>query len=77
MENLKVQSDAELVNCVLDGEKEAFAALVVRYERLARAVALDVLGDHHTAQDAVQDAFVTAFRKNCRPCGSARLSVNG
>jgi len=31
-----VQTDAELVNAVLDGEKQAFAVLVRRYERPGR-----------------------------------------
>ena len=56
-----MQSDAELVKAVLTGQKEAFAALVKRYERSARAVALHVLGDYHSAADISQDAFVTAY----------------
>jgi len=58
-----VQTDAELVNDVLDGEKQAFAILVKRYERPVRAVALDVLGDFHSATDAAQDAFVKAYQE--------------
>ena len=42
-----MQTDAELVLAVLDGDKQAFAVLVKRYERPVRAVALDVLGDYH------------------------------
>ena len=55
-----VRTDAELVNAVLDGEKQVFAVLVKRYERPVRAVALDVLGDYHSAADVSQDAFVKA-----------------
>lgn len=58
-----MRTDAELVNAVLDGEKQAFAVLVRRYERPARAVALDVLGDHHLANDVTQDAFVKAYKR--------------
>jgi hypothetical protein len=36
----KVRSDAEIVNAVLNGDKEAFAVLVKRYERPVRAIAL-------------------------------------
>ena len=57
----KVQSDAELVNAVLNGNKQAFGVLVKRYERPVRAAALDVLGDYHSATDVSQDAFVTAY----------------
>ena len=56
-----MQSDAELVKAVLDGERDAFAVLVKRYERPVRAVAMNVLGDHTSAQDAAQDAFVRAY----------------
>jgi RNA polymerase sigma-70 factor (ECF subfamily) len=58
-----VQSDAELVNAVLGGDKRAFEVLVKRYERPIRAIALDVLGDYHLASDVSQDAFVTAYEK--------------
>jgi len=58
-----VRTDAELVNTVLDGEKEAFAVLVKRYERPVRAVALDVLCDYHLAADVSQEAFVKAYEQ--------------
>jgi len=56
-----VQSDAELVNAALNGEKDAFAVLVKRYERPVRAVAMDVLRDSHAAADVSQDALVRAY----------------
>lgn len=56
-----MQSDAELVNACLDGEKRAFAVLVKRYERPVRAIALDVLRDYHSAADVSQDAFIKAY----------------
>ena len=58
-----MRTDAELVNAVLDGEKQAFAVLVKRYERPVRAVALDVLGDYHSAADVSQEAFVKAYEQ--------------
>ena len=58
-----MQSDAELVNAVLGGDKQAFAVLVKRYEPPVRATALDVLGDYHLASDVSQDAFVAAYEK--------------
>ena len=58
-----VKTDAELVKAVLDGEKQMFAELVRRYERPVRAVALDILGDYHLANDISQDAFVRAYEK--------------
>ncbi len=58
-----MRTDAELVNAVLSGEKDLFAVLVKRYERPVRAVALDVLGDYHSATDVSQDAFVRAYER--------------
>ena len=58
-----MNSDSELVNAVLDGEREAYAVLVARYERAVRATALAVLRDHHAAQDVAQEAFVSAYEK--------------
>jgi RNA polymerase sigma-70 factor (ECF subfamily) len=57
-----VQADCELIKAVLDGEKEAFAELVSRYERPIRAIAINILGDHHSVQDAVQDTFVAGYQ---------------
>ena len=58
-----VQTDAELVKAVLAGERRAFAELVKRYEQAVRAVAVDVLGDIHAAEDVAQDCFVIAYQK--------------
>ena len=60
-----MQADCELIKAVLDGEKEAFAELVRRYERPVRAIAVNILGDHHSVQDAVQDAFVAGYQNLC------------
>lgn len=58
-----MESDKELVASVLAGRREAFADLVRRHERALLAVAAQVLGDFQAAQDAVQEAFLLAYRK--------------
>ena len=58
-----MRTDAELVNAVLEGEKQAFAVLVKRYERTVRAVALDVLADYHLASDVSQEAFIKSYEQ--------------
>ena len=58
-----MQTDAELVNAVLNGERQVFAVLVKRYQRPIRAVALEVLGDYHSATDVTQEAFVKAYQE--------------
>jgi RNA polymerase sigma-70 factor (ECF subfamily) len=54
-------SDAELVAAVLKGDREAFTSLMRRYEPLVLAVAIKVLCDRHAAEDAAQNAFVSAY----------------
>jgi len=55
-------TDARLVARVLAGEHEAFDLLVGRYGRSAMAAALSRLADRHEAEDAVQEAFLAAYR---------------
>ena len=42
---------------------EAFGELVNRFQDMGYNFAYNVLGDFHLAQDAVQEAFVTAYKK--------------
>ena len=57
-----MKSDQQLVNAVLDGQREAFEPLVRRYERLVWASALRVTHNHQQAEDVVQQTFYTAYR---------------
>jgi RNA polymerase sigma-70 factor, ECF subfamily len=50
-----------LKNC-LDGDRESFRYLVERYQNQAVGHATAVLGNREDAKDAVQEAFVDAFR---------------
>ena len=59
-------TDAALVARVVDGDVDAYATLVARYrDRLAR-FALRMLGDPYDAEEALQDAFVRAYRSLAR-----------
>ncbi len=58
-----MQSDAEVVEAVLGGDRVSYAILVQRYERAVLGVALGILRDHHAAQDVAQDAFAVAFQR--------------
>jgi RNA polymerase sigma-70 factor, ECF subfamily len=53
----------EKVRLAAAGDREAFGDLVRRYERLVLGVAWNSLRDHQAAQDAAQEAFLTAFRQ--------------
>ena len=60
--SLEDLSDDELLLRHADGDKEAFGVLVTRHRDRAWAVALRTLGDPNDAADAVQEAFVKAYR---------------
>ena len=61
--NYRNQTDETLVLLTLAGEKEAFEALVVRHQNSVIAAAASVTHNHFMAEDASQDAFVTAWMK--------------
>lgn len=57
------QSDETLVMLTLAGETRAYEVLVARYEKAVIAAALSVTRTRFMAEDAAQDAFVTAWMK--------------
>ncbi|GAB1819860.1 RNA polymerase sigma factor SigM [Herbidospora sp. RD11066] len=56
-------SDADLLTRHIEGDTAAFSEIVKRHRDRMWAVALRTLGDPDEAADAVQDAFVSAYRK--------------
>lgn len=67
------QTDAELVRLAQEGDVDAFAEIVRRYERRLRVVLLRILDDSRDVEEAVQDAFVQAWRNVDRYRGDAAL----
>ena len=55
--------ELKMVEYALEGDLDAFNRLVMEYQDLAYNVAFRVLGEQTAAEDAVQDAFISAFRK--------------
>lgn len=55
-------TDRAIIQLVLAGDVEAFSRLVDRhYDRCAR-IAMRILGNREDAEEAIQDAFLRAFR---------------
>lgn len=70
-----VRSDAEIVQQVRAGDTAAFAMLVARYrDRLGR-YAVHMLSNREDAEEAVQDAFVRAYRSLARCDDGARFGA--
>lgn len=57
-----VPPDADLIASVVDGDLDSFTILVRRYRDLCFRFALRILGNRADAEEALQDAFVRAFR---------------
>jgi RNA polymerase sigma-70 factor (ECF subfamily) len=68
-------SDTDLLARHADGDRAAFGVLVARHRDRAWAVALRTLGDPADAADAVQDAFVKAYRTCSSFRGDALFST--
>ncbi|HWJ04751.1 MAG TPA: RNA polymerase sigma factor [Steroidobacteraceae bacterium] len=66
-------TDDSLLRRVIDGETAAFAPLLRRYNRRLFRLARATLRDDAEAEDALQDAYVTAYRNLRQFRGDASL----
>jgi RNA polymerase sigma-70 factor, ECF subfamily len=71
----ELADDASLLRRHVGGDQAAFGILVARHRDRAWAVALRTLGDPSEAEDAVQDAFISAFKQAERFRGDAQFST--
>ncbi|WP_017614199.1 RNA polymerase sigma factor SigM [Nocardiopsis salina] len=75
MESVHELSDRELLTRHADGDGQAFAVLVRRHRERLWAVAVRIMSDPEEASDALQDAFLSAFRAAGRFRGEAQVST--
>ncbi len=66
-------ADAALVSCLRAGDPKAFEVLVKRHQRRLLRVALKITNIREDAEDAVQDAFMNAFKHLDDFRGDSRL----
>ena len=69
------EEERALIARVLDGDTDAFEALVRANEKGVYNLALRMLGNEQDALDASQEAFFRAYRSLDRFQGSSKLSV--
>ena len=55
--------DSKLVKETLDGNSEAFTALVCRYQDVVYAAAYSIVRNFHDAKDIAQEAWINAYQK--------------
>jgi RNA polymerase sigma-70 factor, ECF subfamily len=68
-------TDAELLQAHVSGDPTAFATLVARHQDRLWAVALGVMRNPDDAADALQEAYISAFRRAATFRGDARVTT--
>ena len=67
--------EAELIQSVCDGKREAFYELVRPYERMVYATAISVLKNPADAEEVAQEAVLKAFSKLASFRGESKFST--
>lgn len=75
MESVHELADRELLTRHAEGDEQAFAVLVRRHRERLWAVAVRIMADREEASDALQEAFLSAFRAAGRFRGEAQVST--
>ena len=68
-------SDEELITRILQGEKQLFEIVVHRYSRRLLRLVVSILRNEAEAEDAVQDAFLSAYQHLAQFEGRAKFST--
>ncbi|MEM6927237.1 MAG: sigma-70 family RNA polymerase sigma factor [Myxococcota bacterium] len=68
-------SDAELVQRFKQGDREAYAEIVRRYDNRVFTLCMRWMGDRQLAEDVAQDVFLALFKSLSKFRGDAQLST--
>ena len=68
-------TDDELLRAHVGGDRDAFALLVTRHRDRLWAIALRVMRNPEDAADALQDAYISAFRRAASFRGDAQVTT--
>lgn len=55
-------TDTEMIKRCKDGDREAFNALMEKYQNIMFGMAYSLLSDYQDAEDAVQETFIKAYK---------------
>jgi RNA polymerase sigma-70 factor (ECF subfamily) len=69
------RTDAALLRAHVDGDPDAFAELVARHQDRMWAIALRIMRNKEDAADALQDAYISAFRRAGSYRGDAQVTT--
>ncbi|GAB3711487.1 RNA polymerase sigma factor SigM [Nocardiopsis oceani] len=75
MDTAQELPDKELLSRHSQGDEQAFAVLVRRHRERMWAVSIRMMGDREEASDALQDAFMSAFRAADRFRGDSQVTT--
>lgn len=67
--------DEDIIRLVLQGNNNAYAVLVERYQHFVFTLALKILNNHEDAEEAAQDSFVKAYNKLQDYSGQSKFST--
>ena len=56
-------NDNDLIQRILDGDQQAFSALVRKYQKPVHALAWRIIGDFHIAEEITQDVFLIVYKQ--------------
>ena len=56
-------NDVGLIQRVLDGDQDAFTALVNKYQKSVHALVWRKIGDFHIAEELTQDVFLKVYKR--------------
>ena len=68
-------NDQHYINLVIDGDTNAFAALVDRYKDLVFTLSLKMLQNREEAEEAAQDTFIKVYKSLSRFKGDSKFST--
>ena len=72
---MNTQEESTIIKKVLEGDVNAFAALVNEYKDLAVTLAYNILLNREDAEDVAQDSFIKAYSSLRSFKGNARFST--